>query len=178
MIEELKTELETLKERATLLNITYHPNIGVDKLRAKVKEVMDKTAPEVKPAATGISAQAVFRNKLRKEANKLIRVRVACMNPNKKEWEGEVFTVSNSVVGTIRKFVPFNAEEGWYVPAMILTMMRERKCQIFQTVKGPRGNKTRKGKLIPEFSIETLENLTPKELKALAVKQAVANNNA
>ncbi|RLD76719.1 MAG: hypothetical protein DRJ15_14850, partial [Bacteroidetes bacterium] len=105
--------------------------------------------------------------RLRKEANALVRVRVTCMNPNKKDWEGEIYTVSNTVVGTIRKYVPFNAENGWHVPQFILTAMREKKCQIFKTVKGPRGNKIRKGSIISELNIEVMPPLTVKEIDDL-----------
>jgi len=98
------------------------------------------------------------------------------MNPDKKEWEGEVFTASNSIIPTQKKFVPFNAENGWHVPQIILNMIKERQCQVFKTVKGPRGEKIRKGVLVPEFSVEILDALTQNDLNDLAKTQAVANN--
>jgi hypothetical protein len=54
--------------------------------------------------------------------------------------------------------------------------MLERKCQVFFSVKGPRGTKIKKGKLIKELAIEKLDPLTPKELDDLARQQAMANN--
>lgn len=94
------------------------------------------------------------------------------MNPAKNEWEGEIFTAGNSVVGSYSKFVPFNTDEGWHVPRIILNQIQQRQCQIFQTVKDSRGNSTRKGKLIKEFAVEILDPLTPEELAELARRQA------
>jgi hypothetical protein len=104
----------------------------------------------------------------------LVRIRVTCMNPAKAEWEGEIVTVGNSAVGSITKFIPFNADAGWHVPRIIYQQLVERQCQIFVTVTDSRGNKTRKGKLIKEFAIEVMPPLTPAELQELAQQQAMA----
>jgi len=114
------------------------------------------------------------RTRLIEEASKLIRIRVSCMSPNKRDWEGEMYTVSNSVVGTHKKYVPFNNDEGWHVPNIIVKHMKEKKCQIFYTKKDNRGNKTRHGKLINELNVEIMDPLTVPELKELAQRQAMA----
>lgn len=174
--DALPTELEVLKGRATLMGIKFHPNIGVDKLRTLVEDKLaDKPAEDVAAPVVeaGEESKEQKRMRLLKEANALVRVRVACMNPIKKEWAGETFCVSNSVVGTIKKFVPFNNEEGWHVPKFILDVMRERQCQIFVTAIGKDGAKLRKSKLIKEFNIEVLPALTQEELKDLAQRQAL-----
>jgi hypothetical protein len=98
------------------------------------------------------------------------------MNPAKKEWEGEIFSVGNAVVGSFTKYVPFNAEEGWHVPHMIYQMICDRQCQVFYTVSDSRGNKTRRGKLIKEFSVEVMPQLTAEELHDLAQRQAMSNS--
>lgn len=162
-------ELATLKARADMLGIKYHPSISLEKLREKVSASL---APEEKAAA----APAVDRAELQRKASELVRVRVTCMNPAKKEWEGEIFTVGNSVVGTFKKYVPFNADEGWHIPRIILDQIKARECQVFVTVKGPRGNTTRQGKLIKEFAIEILDPLTEEELHDLAQRQAMAKS--
>lgn len=195
--EELQapSEIDTLKARATQMGISFHPNIGLEKLKTKINKQLTDVVPEPEEdtpstsksvaTKTGNKIKTVqkesiaMRNKrLRREQSKLVRIRVNCMNPSKKEHEGELFTVSNSVVGTFKKYVPFNAEDGWHVPQMVLTMMQERQCQIFVTTKGPRGNKVRKGKLIKEFAIEILPPLSSGEIKKLATKQAMADNLA
>ena len=169
---ETQDELTALKARADLLGVSYHPSIGVDKLRekinAKLNEGEDSTSESAPaPAATDRVAQ-------RNEASRLVRVRVACMNPLKKEWEGEIFCAGNSVVGTFKKYVPFNAEDGWHVPNIILKQIQRRQCQVFYTAKDERGNKVRKGKLIKEFAVEILDPLTDEERKDLAQRQAMA----
>ena len=96
------------------------------------------------------------------------------MNPAKKDWSGEIFTVGNSAVGTIKKFVPFNAEEGWHVPRMILEMMEQRVCQIFVNKKTSHGVTVKEGKQIREFNIERLHPLDEEALEELARRQAMA----
>lgn len=178
-------ELTVLKARADLLGINYHPSIGIDKLREKVNaKIQGQAAPDVAVNEQPVSAGPVARPPTAEElakahydaAMKLIRVRLQCMNPNKKEWEGEIFAVSNRVIGTVRKYIPFNAEDGWHVPQIMLDMLEARQCQSFYSVKVANGNTVRKGKLIKEFAIEILPPLTPDELAELARRQAMANS--
>ena len=176
---EMPDELTSLKQRANLLGISYHPSIGLEKLRDKVNAALssqEETKPEEVSQDPVAETMDQKRRRLRDEAAKLVRIRVTCMNPNKKEWEGEIITAGNAGVGTYRKYVPFNADEGWHVPNIIYQVLKGRECQVFSTVTGPRGNKFRKGKLIKEFAIEVLPPLTEDELKDLAQRQAVAKS--
>lgn len=170
-------DLEGLKAKADMLKISYHPSIGADKLREKIsahlaEEEEDTPTPSPEP---GSETKAQKADRIRKEATALVRCRVTCMNPAKKNIEGEIFTTGNAVTGTIKKYVPFNAELGWHVPRMIFDMLKARKCQIFVEERAPNGMKTKRGKLIPEFSVEELEPLSESELKALAQRQAMAS---
>ena len=176
-IEELgQDELGTLKARADLLGVKYHPSISLEKLREKVTASLET---EIKSEGTGIGAaesETQKRIRLQQEASKLVRIRVTCMNPAKKEWEGEIFTVGNAGVGTFKKYVPFNADDGWHVPNIIYETMKERQCQVFTTSKTKNGVTMRQGKLIKEFAIEVLPPLTEEELKDLAQRQAMAQS--
>jgi hypothetical protein len=164
--------LDGLKERATKLGIKFHPNIKADALREKIAAANAETGTvTVKAQTASPESQA---QQLRMEASKLIRIKLSCMNPSKKEWEGEILTVGNSVVGTHKKYIPFNADEGWHVPKIIYDALVERQCQVFTTVKDSRGNNVRKGKLIKEFAIEVLPQLTEAELKEMARRQAMS----
>lgn len=165
------SELDSLKARATMLGITFHPSIGLDKLREKVNAVMSSnTSTE----AVAEETEGAKRKRLLDEATKLVRIRVTCMNPNKREWDGEIITAGNSVVGTHRKFVPFNVE--WHVPNVIYQQLLQRECQIFVTSRTKNGVQMRQGKLIKEFGIEVLPQLTQEELYDLAQQQAMAHS--
>ena len=171
----VQDELATLKARADMLGISYHPSIGLEKLREKVNAAATGEKPEEKVSAPAASeTQNQLRSRLKREAMELVRIRLTCMNPAKAEWDGEIIAAGNSNIGTVTKFVPFNVEDGWHVPRIIYTQLVERQCQIFTTVTDSRGNKIRKGKLIKEFAIEVLPPLTPEELRDLAQRQAMA----
>lgn len=176
-------ELTLLKQRAQTLGIKFHPSIGLESLRSKVSAALtgedaEEVVEEPVPEAPAAESRIQIRNRLRKEASALVRVRVTCMNPNKKEWKGEIFTASNSIVGTFRKYVQFNTEEGWHVPQIILNMIKARQFQTFYTIKNERGVAVRKGKLVPEFAVEVLPPLTEKELLELSRRQALAGGVA
>lgn len=178
-------EIVSLKKRADLMGISYHPSIGVEKLRDKIavalnpstakEEEKEKEAPVAVPVVEK-ETDGQRRLRKKKEASELIRIRVTCMNPAKKEWAGEIFTVSNATVGTFKKYIPFNADEGWHVPRIIYNQLVARQCQVFVNKKDGRGNTSRTGKLIKEFAIEVMPQLTPEELHDLAQRQAMANS--
>lgn len=177
MSEEIKVdELELLKQRADQMGITYHPNIKIEKLKEKIDHALaGEPEPVVEDKAskeTPKVSEAEEKVNVQREAAKLVRIRLTCMNPVKKEWPGEIITVGNSVVGSYKKFVPFNADEGYHVPNIIYQFLKDRMCQVFYTERLPGGGKMRKGKMIKEFAIEVLPNLTEDELKALAAAQA------
>lgn len=176
-------ELAALKARADMMGVTYHPSIGLEKLREKVNAAVEgkasePEAPAAAPAAIdpAVETEGQRVKRLKDEAHKLVRIRLTCMNPAKSEWPGEIISVGNAVVGSVSKYIPFNADEGWHVPNIIYQHLKERTCQTFHTVQDSRGNKTRKGKLIKEFSIELLDPLTPEELHDLAQRQAMAGS--
>jgi hypothetical protein len=182
-------ELATLRARADMMGIKYHPSTGVDKLKAKINNALSGIKadsplgddPDVKVLNSGAKnyiSEKEFQEeefKLRRQnAGKLVRVRVTCMNPSKKDWDGEIISVGSAKMGTFKKFVKFNAEDGWHIPHIIYEYMKERKCSIFHTVTDHTGQKVRKAKQVNEFSIEVLPALTKEELKLLAQQQAMA----
>lgn len=186
-------ELTSLQERADQMGLAYKKSFGLDKMRALVNQAVEATPAEL-PDLKSITAAEVAaaqdtaaikakmiaeetpnqrRWRLRREATKLVRVRVMNMNPNRKEWEGDTYTVSNRNIGTIKRYVPFDVE--WHVEQALLNVMLERKCQVFSTRKDQRTGRERKEpRLISELSIAILEPLTPKQLKELAQRQAMA----
>lgn len=188
-------ELSLLKQRADMMGIKYSPNIGIDKLKAKIEE--KKAAPvagadakylaeelETINTAAEVANGDVFTPGLREtpaqlnmrkrqEALRLVRVRVTNMNPLKGNLKGEIFSVGNSQIGFIKKFVPYNAEAGWHVPQIILTHMQGKKYMTHFEVKV--GNKKiKKHRLVPELAIEIMPPLTAAELQELKQRQLMA----
>jgi len=180
------SELETLKARADQMGLQYHPSIGVDKLREKVLAALasdeakpnDQDTPVAQaPAEPVEETPGQQLQRLKRQAMELVRIRLTCMNPAKKDWPGEIITVGNSLVGSIKKFVPFTgAEDGWHVPRIMYEMLVARECQVFSSGKTARGVTMRQSKMIREFAIELLPNLTEKELHDLAQRQAMAGS--
>lgn len=179
-------ERDALKTRAKQMGLKFAANIPTDKLREMVNEALidgpksaddetadgnvgESVAPTPKPETKG-----QMRARLRRDAGKLIRVRITCMDPNKKEHEGEIFSAGNSVVGSYTRFVPFNTE--WHIPEILYKMIRDKQVQIFVNKKLPNGQTTRKGRIVKAYSVEVLPPLTQAELDKLARKQALANS--
>lgn len=190
MTDETKNRLELLKEYARANDIEFGPNIGEEALEKRIKEVEAERAaleaadnddgtneaPAAQNAPVSDAKKPLTRAQLKAEQTKLVRVRITCMNPNKKDLEGEIITVSNGLVGTLKKYIPFNAEEGWHVPQIMLNVLREREFQMFYQTKDERGNKVTRGKQAREFAIEVLPPLTEEEIKELAQRQAMVGS--
>ena len=187
--EYVPTDEETiakLRSRLDLMGIKYHHKAGISKLQGLIEKGLappkEKEEEVIKPKTQKVEylTKAEFKRlqlqRRKRKAGSLIRIRATCMNPNKKKWEGEFVSVGSNKLGTFKKYVLFNAEDGWHVPYIMYEAMKERKCTIFVQSRDDKGNKVAKGKLIPEFSIEVLPPLTLEELKTLAAKQAAGHN--
>ena len=190
---EQSPELESLKETATKIGLKYHPNIGLDKLRGKVNaklnsepDTSDSSDDQSEPMPTvGVAevdpdkqfrkreTPAMRKARLRKKAIRLHHVRIVCMNPNKKEWKGEIITVINSVIGTVKRYVPFNAPM-WHVEDCILEVLRDRQYTKHFAAKSKSGRPATRQSQEKEFAIEMLPPLTKKELSDLAKEQSIS----
>jgi hypothetical protein len=171
---EQKDELAILKARADLLKIPYSNNISLVKLKERIEKHMAKDEDEDGEIEEVVETKAALRTRLIKEATRLIRVRVTNMNPAKAAFPGEIFTVANSTVGTIRKFIPYGAgtEAGYHIPYAIYEMIKRKKFTLTKKEVGPNGSPVFNKYERKEFAIEVLEPLTPKELQKLAAEQA------
>jgi hypothetical protein len=179
--------LDDLKAKAKLMGVSFHPTIGYEKLSEKIKEhvaaqeaasVSLTKEPEVtEQAPVAAKSKGQLIKEMRDEATKLIRVNVMCLNPAKRQWNGEIITIGNSNLPTQRKFIPFNTPDGYHIPNIMLTMLKEREFQVFydEQVKTAMGVQTvRRSRRDKEFNIVELPQLTEKELKELARVQAAA----
>lgn len=176
-------ELVALKERADLMGIKYSPNIGVDALRKRVTEALQSNSsgsdPETQEAEEGAPAQetrAQIRQRMQRDEMRLIRVRIQNLNPQKKDLQGEYFTVANKYIGEVKKFIPYNeTENGYHIPLILLKQLKNRKFLNIKTKRNKlNGQIVVEQNWAPEFAIEELPQLTEKELKQLAAQQAAA----
>jgi len=182
----MPSELEVLKQRATLMNIKFSNNISVEKLREKIEAAQAKDDPEVKKSAVnplGEKQEAGVKKmtlgqKIRAEQTRLIRVRIQNLDPKKKDLPGEIITVANEYMGTVRKFVPFGevTDNGYHIPYCIYEFLKNRKFINITTRKGKNGLPDIRATEAREFSIEVLPPLTEAELAQLAQAQIAAGS--
>lgn len=182
----MPSELDVLKQRATLMNIKFSNNISVEKLREKIEAAQVKDEPEVKEATVnplGEKQEAGVKKmtlgqKIRAEQTRLIRVRIQNLDPKKKDLPGEIITVANEYMGTVRKFVPFGevTDNGYHIPYCIYEFLKERKFINITTRKGKNGLPDIRATEAREFSIEVLPPLTEAELAQLAQAQIAAGS--
>lgn len=183
-------ELTVLKQRAATLGIQFSNNIGIDTLRERIKQKLEGIEPSKEPssassinALTGeddskVLSKAEIRDRIKKDALKLVRLRIVNLDPKKSKWPGEIITVANEVIGTVSKFIPFGevTEGGYHVPNVIYKKMKSRKFLDIRVIK----QKGRPDRVIeqwvPEFALEVLPQLTKEELKKLADAQAASGS--
>lgn len=180
-------ELTVLKQRAKLMNISFSNNISLEKLRQKIADAQEGKAsepeqeePEVNPLEDKEKApvketEAQMRQRIRLEQTRLIRVRIQNLDPKKKDLPGEIITVANEYMGTIRKFVPFGeaTDNGYHIPYCIYEFLKNRK---FLSIRVSNKGKKIEQMWVREFAIEELPPLTQEDLDKLAAAQTAAGS--
>lgn len=194
----LPSEIEVLRERCKLMGITYSNNAGVDALKKKIEDkqngevaqVLEPEAPapvvaaanplNMDNAAAPVKATEKvlsLRQHLLNEATKLVRLRITNMDPKKADLPGEIFTVANDYIGTIKKYVPFGeaTDNGFHVPHCIYEMMKTREFLQIKSKTHPVTKQiTVSSRWVREFGLEVLPPLSEKEIKELATAQAAS----
>ena len=169
----VKEELETLKEIADRMGIKYSNNIGVDALKAKIEAIREeKSIKKEEELST-----AERRKKLKEEQLKLVRIRLTCLNPAEKAKRGKIITIGNSIIGSCRKFIPYDPsfyKDGYHVPYCIYKVLEESTFQDTRTEE-KNGQTIVHKALAKEFGITVLPPLTEEELKELAKAQQAGN---
>jgi hypothetical protein len=119
---------------------------------------------------TATQKKAMLRKEMVAEEMKLIRLRITNLDPKKKELKGEIITFANSILGTVKKFVPFGeaTDNGYHVPNCIYKILKRREFLQIRTGK----NDVPDTRWVREFALEVLPQLTPAELANLARNQA------
>ena len=182
------TDLLQVRKDADALGIPYHHRAGAAKIQALIdahEPQMDDSPDLPGPVLNRVPVDPVIpmtaekfnRDRLaqnRKRVAQLVRCRVTCMNPNKKEWPGEIISVGSAKLGTFKKYVPFNTGEPYHLPRIIFDVLKEKKCSVFFNETNAQGHKVRKSRLINEYALDELPRLTKEELKDLEQRQAMA----
>lgn len=174
------TELSLLKQRASMMGIVFSNNIGIEKLRERVNEKLAEEASQeeaVKPIETKVKEKSLRQNII-DENMRLIRIRITNLDPKKSNLPGEIITVANEFLGTVRKFVPFGevTDGGYHVPYCIYKLLKARKFLNIRTVKNPADplKPIIQQNWVNEFALEVLPQLTQEELDKLASTQAAS----
>jgi len=164
-------ELQELRDIATELAIEYPKNISKVKLIDKI--VADDLAVEGNPT---VEVEGIKRKKketvteMKKRMNKLKRVRISSNDPMYKGRNGVSKQVGNAQV-MVGKHIPFDIV--WHIQEPVFNSLKK---QTYRTTKFKTDKVT--GNKIPyttrnkSFVIEVLEQMTAKELKALAADQS------
>lgn len=191
--EQAVDELTLLKERAKVMGIPFSNNISLETLRKRVSDKMEgkDEAPEVN-ALTGDPeiARAMAAKPLNQKANAValrklvyakqmrqVRVRITNMDPKKKDLPGEIWTVANEYLGTVRKFVPYGeqTDDGFHIPYCLYRLLDSKRFLHIRDVKDRTTGIVRQDKVwAKEFSLDVLPTLTQGELDRLAAAQAAA----
>ena len=191
--EQAVDELTLLKERAKVMGIPFSNNISLETLRKRVADKMEgKDEPEVNPLAGDSEIAAIttapkkldakqnalaLRKLMQREQMKLVRVRITNMDPKKKDLPGEIWTVANEYLGTVRKFVPYGeqTDDGFHIPYCLYRLLDSKRFLHIRDVKDRTTGIVRQDKVwAKEFSLDVLPTLTQGELDRLAAAQAAA----
>lgn len=178
-----KDELSMLKDRANVMGVPFSNNIGIDALRKRIddklagmstssEETVEVNAFTGKTPSSDLVTTPTLRQYLFDDSMKLIRVKITNLDPKKREWPGEIKTVANKYIGTVRKFIPFGdaTDEGYHIPNCILKMLKRCKYQDIKVIK-KNGKESITSRWVSEYAIEILPPLTQAELKQLATAQ-------
>lgn len=161
MAKEAYNELEALKKQASLLGISYGPNIGVDALREKVKEALEV------PTQDGVVFDRVAYNK---QMTKLVRVRIVDKDPQDRDIKYRMFSFGNQMLGSSSYLIPLvpPASESWHLPQYVVNALRDIK---YTSVTYDDKNRRPIITTAPKYDILELPPLTKEQLSALAYSQ-------
>ena len=181
---------EEIRQELTDNGVTLHHKTGTKKLASTLADVRNKEYKEdpEKPISSSLpgSTEASRAAKAKhlaamqtpeKRAMKLTRVVVVPNDSSMANYPGLIFTVGASGINNgqmIKKFVPFNNEEGWHVPQIILDQIENAQMQKFRTVTRANGEKVLEPYNAKKFNVQILPPLNKEELETLAAANKAA----
>lgn len=162
----LASELELLKTQAGIMQLEYPEDVDAKALRKIIMGALSE-------ADNGPDMTNKSREELNRESNKLIRAIVMPVAAHMREYQGQLFSAGNSVVGVISKFIQFNTE--YHIPNIILKQIEAQQMQYFVSKK-INGQDVREAKMAKAFNVTILPTLSQEDLNELARGQE--NRNA
>lgn len=170
-LEDVKTELESH-------GVKLHHKTGEAKYRETLEAVLSGTY-NATPVEKTVEVQQPKAEKVEEltreqKAMRLVRVIVSPNDPVRSGFPGHIFTVCSSKLNrgrAIKKYVPFNNEEGWHIPHIIYEQIKSAQMQKFKPVKMANGETTMQPYLTRMYNVEVLPPLNQHELDALASAQ-------
>lgn len=186
-------QLALLKQRATVMGISYSNNISLETLKKRIQEKMDGVEvvkPELEKPVQVVNPLTSQKPKARTPSlrqhmhdtqMKLVRLRITNLDPKKKDLHGEIVTVANEYLGTVKKFVPYGevTDDGFHVPYCIYRELDSRKFLNIRTVRNRKEGTTKvESNWAKEFALDILPQLTQEELNRLAAAQAAAGSTS
>lgn len=173
-----KHKIETIQKNIDVFLESENPSIETV-LPMPSKEVPVRTeqqerwlAKEVIPV-TEANFKAEQRRLDKRKCASLIHCKITCLNPEKRNWNGEFISVGSAKLGTFKKYIPFDGKP-YHIPKIIFDMLSEKKCTVMQKGVDDRGVKATIPSQSAEFNIEVLDPLTLEELDDLRIQQALA----
>ena len=170
--KDTTNEKQVLMDRADKLGLSYSPNIGLETLRTRVNDAIQKNEEETNPKEKTRDQKITDA---KNEAIKLVRVIVNPIDPLKTSLEGEIIAVANSYVEA-KKYIHFGVP--WHIPNIVYQHIKNVKYQQYFTKKNNKGEDVKKSRLVPAYSVELLDPLTKEELEELAKNQAARQSIA
>ncbi|QDH83754.1 hypothetical protein Axy04_060 [Achromobacter phage vB_AxyP_19-32_Axy04] len=203
---QMPDELTVLKQRARLMGLNFSNNIGLEALKKKIEEhqAAQETDSDV-PATGAVDGQEAgakvnplvqsdeapapvvkakpksLRQVLVEQQMKLVRVRIQNLDDKKKNLPGEIFTVANEYIGTVRKFIPYGdaSDNGYHIPYCLYTFLKDKMFLSIRTGKDRKtGTPTVQSRWAREFALEILPPLTAEELHKLGQAQIAAGSTS
>ena len=174
---------DEMRQELTDNGVTLHHKTGTKKLASTLADVRTKEYKEDTNSGSTEASRAAKAKHLadmktpEKLAMKLTRVVVIPNDPLMANYPGLIFSIGASGLNNgqmVKKFVPFNNEEGWHVPQIILNQIENGQMQKFRTVTRANGEKVLEPYLTKKFNVRILDPLTPEELKEVAAANKLA----
>ena len=176
--------IEDVKAELTGRGIKVHHKNSEKKLRDTLQADVDKNdtkvpveakSSPVEPAKAKKKPEKKVAMTLEEKCMHLKRIIVTPNDPEMSGHAGQIFTVVVSAVNNgkaIKKYVPFNNEEGWHVPNVLVNQIANAEMQKFKSVKAHNGETILQPYNAKKYNVQVLPDLTQKEIDKLAAAQA------